>query len=333
MEIGKISNEMLDSLILGRLKRHDARILTSAGIGEDCGVIDFGENVCIVSSDPVTGASKRIGSIAVHVACNDIAASGVRPLAIVVTLLIPPDSSPADLETVIDDIVNTADAIKVSVIGGHTEVTDAVTRVVVSVTAIGIAGHGGYVSAKNAKAGDTVLMTKKAGLEGTAIIAFELEDELKSVLYGDEIDEAKAFSGMVSVIEEGVAAHAAGAHAMHDITEGGVFGAAWEIAEAAGLGIEIYKENIPVADVTLKICEHYDVDPYRLISSGSMMIVTDAPEKVRKKLEESGVECTVIGKMTGDPAKRYIKIHNKKSEKIEKLVSPEPDELYKVFNI
>ncbi|MCL2163504.1 MAG: AIR synthase family protein [Oscillospiraceae bacterium] len=306
MRVGKISNELLDKMILGKLKRHDKRIITSAGIGEDCGVVDFGENCCIISCDPVTGATKDIGKISVNIACNDIAASGVMPLAIVVTLLIPPGFSEDDLESIVNDLVETADSLQVSVIGGHTEVTDAVTRAVISITAIGISGRGEYLTTATAVEGDSVLITKAAALEGTSIIASEFEDELASAFGKGMVEAAKKLSERVSVIREGVIARQAGAHALHDITEGGVFGAVWEMAEASGLGVEIYRDEIPVLEETARICEYYGIDPYRLISSGSLLIATDMPEKVSGELAKAGIESTWIGTFTKRNSKKFI---------------------------
>ena len=329
MRIGKLSNELLESMILGKLKRHDGRIISAAGIGEDCGVVDYGENCCIISGDPVTGAARHIGSISVHVACNDIAAYGVRPLAIIVVILIPPHFQESDVEMIVNDLIKTADSIKVSVIGGHTEVTDAVTRAVISITAIGITEHGKYVTTRNAQVGDTVIMTKKAGLEGAAIIAADMEDVLKPVFGAKMLAAVMAFSDKISVIEEGVIAREMGAaHAMHDITEGGVYGAAWEMAEASGVGIEIFKENIPIMDETVMLCEHLKLDPYRLTSSGSMMIATDIPAQLEEKLHAAGIECARIGRIIGDRNSRYVIDGNGCSVALE---SPGADELYKVL--
>jgi hydrogenase expression/formation protein HypE len=137
MDIGKLPNSALRRLVIEKIKIKDKRVLSSAGVGTDCGILDFGETHCVVSSDPITGATENIGRLAIHVACNDIAACGVRPTAVLTTVLLPPEAPEAQLEQVIDDMLRAAEALNVSVIGGHTEVTDAVRRVVVSVTAIG----------------------------------------------------------------------------------------------------------------------------------------------------------------------------------------------------
>ncbi|MDR1060582.1 MAG: AIR synthase family protein [Clostridiales bacterium] len=331
MQIGKVPNHILDRIVLGKIRSRDSRVLSSSGIGEDCGVLDLGDNHCIVSSDPITGAAEDIGKIAVHVACNDIATCGVRPVALMSTVLLPPGASEAELEAVMDDIVGTADSIGVSVIGGHTEVTDAVSRIVVSLTSIGIARPGGYVTSKGARAGDTIVMTKQAGLEGTAILAAEGRGELEARFGAAFVEEAVRLKRELSVIAEGVLAGGLSAHAMHDVTEGGVYGAVWELAEASGKGARVHRDRIPVLGVTRDVCRHFGIDPYRLVSSGSMLIATDRPGEMIAALEASGVAAAAIADVLADPAERFVApgAGGAGREALEPLEPPGPDELYR----
>ena len=328
MQIGKIPNNILDKVVIGKLRKHDARVVSSSAIGEDCGVLDLGENHCIISCDPITGASKNIGKIAVHVACNDIATCGIRPTAILTTILLPPESTEADLEEVIDDITKTADSLKISIIGGHTEVTDVVNQILISITSIGISKPGEYISKKKAQVGDSLVMTKTAALEGTSIIAAEHEEELIRQFGKETVNTAKSYSDLVSVIEDGVTAGLNGAHAMHDITEGGIFGAAWEIAEASQKGVLVYQDQIPVTEETKKICSYFKVDFYRLVSSGSMLIATDNPAFLIACLEEIDVKATIVGKILENPDERYILTNGLTVP----LQPPTTDEIYILHN-
>jgi hydrogenase maturation factor len=306
MQIGKVPNHILDRIVIDKIRRRDSRVLSSAGIGEDCGVLDFGDNHCIISSDPITGATEDIGKIAVHVACNDIATCGVRPVALMSTILLPPGTQESELEAVMDDIVGTADSINVSVIGGHTEVTDAVSRIVVSLTSIGIAQPGGYITSRGAMGGDTIVMTKHAGLEGAAIVAAEGRAELEAALGTELVEEALALKRELSVIEEGAIAGELRAHAMHDVTEGGVYGAIWEMAEASRKGVRVYRDAIPVLDATKAICGHFGLDAHRLVSSGSMLIATDRPGELISALAAAGVAAAAIADVLADPAVRIV---------------------------
>ena len=328
LQIGKIPNTLLYELVIRKMTPNNGRALLPAGIGEDFGALDFGEEACVVAGDPVTGATKFTGKTAVHVACNDIATCGVKPIAILTTLLLPPGTTRAELGALADEIAQTAKALGVSVIGGHTEVTDAVTRTVISVTAIGAAKKNAYITTGGAGAGDTLIMTKGAALEGAALIAAEKEAELAARFGADFVERAKRLSDDISVVADGVAAGGAGAKAMHDATEGGVYGAAWEMAEASGRGVEIYREMIYVPDEAREICDYFGIDAYRLISSGCMLIATDSPDKMISTLQGAGIPAVAIGKFLADPAERKICCGNA----VIPLEQPGPDELYKVIN-
>ena len=57
-------------------------MVTGSGIGEDCAIVNFGEDKCVLSTDPITGSASNIGKLAVNINCNDIASAGVEPLGI-----------------------------------------------------------------------------------------------------------------------------------------------------------------------------------------------------------------------------------------------------------
>ncbi|MDV0446981.1 Carbamoyl dehydratase HypE [Methanosarcinaceae archaeon Ag5] len=329
MEIGKVPHDVLKNIVFDKLKFFDPDVMIKPGIGEDCAVLNCGEQLAVLSCDPITGASKEVGRLAVHVSCNDIAASGIRPLGLLVSILLPPGTTENDLEMLMTEIAETATAIGVSVIGGHTEVTDAVARTVINMTAIGISKKDQIIRSSGARPGDKIVVTKTVGLEGTAIIANEKEAELKKKFGLPFVEKAKSCITQISVVEEGIAAGEIGpefVHAMHDITEGGVFGAAWEMAEAANIGVTVSADQIPVAPETKTVCEHYQLNPCRLISSGSMMIATSKPELLIEKLSEKGVLATVVGEFLDKADDRFVV----KGDEKKVLEPPKSDELYKL---
>ncbi len=323
MRIGKLTNEQLKSVVLSKL-RPKRDVLLRSGVGEDCAALDFQGQACVLSTDPITGAEKNAGRLAVHVSCNDVASSGAEPEAMLVTLLIPPGKTMAEVESVIDDLTATADMLGVDIIGGHTEVTDAVNRIVLSTTVIGRTASNKLVKSGGAMPGDTLIMTGCAASEGTYIIASERSGQLAHVLTEEELKEATVLGGSLSVISEGIIAGRLGATAMHDVTEGGVFGAVHELCEASGTGCDIRKQDIPILDVTKKICAHFGLDPYRLIGSGSMLITAKDPAVIMSVLDEKGISAAIIGTIT---VKDVCVID---SGKREKLAPPEADELFRL---
>ncbi|MHB1315636.1 MAG: AIR synthase family protein [Christensenellales bacterium] len=297
MKQGKLTSSELKSL-LKKLKQNREDILLGPGIGEDCGAIRFGGQACVLSTDPVTAASADAGTIAVHISCNDVAAAGAEPVAILLSLLIPPSASKADIEKVIEQAEKAAQSLDVSIIGGHTEVTNAVNRIVVSTTAVGRCAAEKLLHAGGAQIGDSIIMTKYAALEGTAIISADYHEECAKFLSEDELAQAQSFTNEISVVKEGMLAAGLGASAMHDVTEGGVLGAVWEICEAANCGAFIHINEITVLPLTKKICAHFSIDPLRLISSGSMIICSANPDPVMSGLSGEGIHSVVIGTIT-----------------------------------
>ena len=172
-----------------------------------------------------------------------------------------------------------------------------------------------------------IVVSKWIGIEGTSIIAKEKEDELKTRFSMPFIENAKGLDVYLSVLSEAAVAVKSGVSAMHDITEGGIFGALWEMAEASGIGLDIDVKKIPIRQETVEICEFYGINPYRLISSGSMLMATTDGNKLVRELEKAGFHAVVIGKAT-EGKDRMIR---KDEEEHSFLERPKTDELYQVL--
>lgn len=324
MKEGKIPSELLKSLVFDHIRVKNDEVILRPEIGEDCAAIDFGKYACVLSTDPITGADKGAGALAVHISCNDIASSGVKPLALMITIMAPTAASEEDIGRIMKEAGDAAAALGVEIIGGHTEVTSAVNRIIISTTALGKVDKDRLIKTSGAKVGDDLVMTKWAGLEGTAIISADRESELAEKLTKEELLTAKAFIEHISVVKEGILAGASGANSMHDVTEGGIFGAAWEVVESSGTGVELEIDKIPIHPVTQKICRIYGIDPYKLISSGCMLITCPDGASLVTKLSEEGIPAAVIGKII--ESGRYIVSKNGRAE----LPPPEADELFKI---
>lgn len=329
MKEGKLSNEALSEMIISQLKHKREDILIGPGVGEDCAAIAFGDLACVLTTDPITGATENLGELAVQISCNDIASSGLEPIALLMTLLLPLDASEEEPRRIMADAKKVADRLGVAIIGGHTEFTSAVTRTVVSVTAVGKGPISALSATAGAQAGDIIAISKWAGLEGTGIICAELEEKLLGLgLSQALLEEGKAMIEHLSVLPEGKLASAYGVHSMHDVTEGGIYGAAWEMAEAAGLGLIIDQGAIPMKEVTKAMATVLEIDPYRLISSGVMMMAFAASdfEAFRLAAEKEGILVTAIGELT-HAKEKWVKSENVLNE----LAPPDKDELYRVF--
>jgi hydrogenase expression/formation protein HypE len=325
MKIGKLSHEDLQRLVFDRLPAVTGNVASGPATGLDCAAIRFGDGQVILTADPITGAAENIGRLAVHVSCNDIACCGIRPSALMLVIIAPPEAKPDEIAAIIDQAAAAANQLSVSIIGGHTEVSDAVNRFVITTTALGFTYGRQIIQASGGRPGDTLVMSKTAGIEGTAILAADQADRLSPALSGADIRKAKNLIHQISVVEEGSVGASQGVNAMHDATEGGILGACWELAEASGTGCIINRDAIPLHPLTEMICSILDLDPYRLIASGSMLIATAEPAALIAELETKGIRGTAIGTLTENQEKEL-----RFDGKTAKLQPPESDELYKI---
>ena len=325
MKEGKIPSELLRKLVFDNIRIKNDDILIRPEIGEDCAAIDFGDYACVLTTDPITGAQAGAGTLAVHISCNDIASAGVKPLAVMLTIMAPVGTKEEDISRVMKEASEAAYELDVDIIGGHTEITSAVNRMIISTTAVGKTLKSKLVTTAAAKAGDDVVMTKWAGLEGTSIIAADKKDKLTGVLNESELLEAQSLIKHISVVKEGILAAEFGVNSMHDITEGGLLGAAWEVAESSKLGIEIDIDAVPMKDVTEKICSHLGINPYRLISSGSLIITCKNGHGLVETMKAQGINAAVIGRVTESGVFTVDKDGNKKI-----IEPPDVDELFRI---
>jgi hydrogenase expression/formation protein HypE len=298
-----------------------ADLVLPPGVGVDFGVVKIGEGYLIVSSDPVTGVTDKIGWYAINVSANDVATSGNRPRFLQSIILLPRKTTISLVKSISEEMHETASGLGISIVGGHTELTPGLDRPIVVTTAFCFAKS--FVSAADAREGDSILMTKTAGIEGTAILGSSLAAS------GVKVDarlvgRAKRFIERVSVVEEADGAFQTGqVHAMHDCTEGGVLGSLYEMAVASGLGFEVSEEKIPVAEETASICAALKADPLKLISSGSLLLAVKpgGEIEVERALKARGTLVTRIGKFVS--GKRVLVAKNGREERIETAATDE----------
>ncbi len=327
MKIGKVPENILKRSIIKLIKTKREEILVGAGVGEDCAVISLdSDEVFVMSTDPITGTSHDIGALSVHVTANDIASSGAEVIGVMLSVLLPEDTEEADLKDMMMQVEDTCAKLHIQTIGGHTEITKAVNQPIITVTGVGKVKRNHIVTTSGVKPGDDIVITKWIGLEGTSIIAKEKEEKLLSKFAPSFINEAQSFEKYMSVVPEAAIAVKSGVDAMHDVTEGGIYGALWEIAEASGVGLEINLKRIPIKQETVEICEFFGLNPYALISSGSMLIAAPNGHDLVRELHKAGIEATVVGKalegndrvLLNDGERRFLE-------------PPKSDELYKIY--
>ncbi len=296
--------------------------------GFDGAVIDVGDKSLIVSMDPITGAIERIGWLSVNINANDIATFGVEPAFLFSCVLLPEKADKNIIETICAQMDRAAKDLGMAIAGGHCEVTPELANPIVIGCAMGMTEKGNYVTAGEAKSGDKLVMTKSAGIEGTAILASDREEQLKKAINAIMLQKAKDFYNQISVVKDAVAAFkTGGVHAMHDPTEGGLAGGIHEIADASNLGVKVFEEKIQIQPETIKICNFFEVDPLQLISSGALLISAkpESTEKIISRLHQEDIPASVIGEFLENPQTRNIV---RKNGKIQNLPRPSSDHLW-----
>ena len=327
MEIGKVPETVLKRAVFRQIRTKRDEVLVGAGVGEDCAALQLGpDEVFVLSTDPITGTDKNTGELAVQITANDLASAGAEPVALLLTVLLPVTADEAMIRQLMQEVENACEKLHIQVVGGHTEVTAVVNQPVISVTGIGKVKKGCLVTTGGARVGDDVVATKWIGIEGTSIIAREKEEELRERFAAPFVEEAKNFDQLLSVVPDAAAAVRSGVTAMHDVTEGGIYGALWELAEASGVGLEIDLKAIPVRQETIEICEHFRLNPYQLISSGCMLMTAPDGRKLVRDLEKEGVRASLIGRCVEGKAKKILN-----GEDTAYLERPKTDELYKIY--
>lgn len=325
--MGKVSENILKRAVFKQLHHRREEVLIRGGIGEDCAAIELGEGeVAVLSTDPITGTAKEIGTLAVHITANDIASSGAEVVGILTSIILPERTREIALRRMMQEIEGVCSQLGIEVMGGHTEVSNAVNQPLVTVTGVGKIKKENLLRTKGLEPGDELVMTKWAGLEGTAILANERFEELTEKYTEDFISNAKDFMKYISVVPEARIATKLGVCAMHDITEGGVYGAIWEMAAASNLGVEVDLHKIPIRQETVEICEYFDLNPYQLISSGCMLIGTKKGNLLVDELQKAGIPAAVIGRTVEGNDRVVLS-----GGECRFLEPPKPDELYKVL--
>jgi len=299
--IGKVTPDDLAAHVFTHTGAESDAVVQGPAYGEDAAAIDLGGQLLVVSSDPISLAIDRVGTLGINVSCNDVAASGGDPRWLTATIHLPGDADANAIERITGQLDEAAREIGVAIVGGHSEYDPGRSRPLLGLTCLGTADR--FVATGGAKPGDHVLLTKGAAIEGTAILATDFRERLSAVPDA-VLDRAEDFYSDISVIDDALAVREY-ATAMHDPTEGGLIDGLLELAVASDVEVSIDREAIPIREETETICEAAGVDPLRIFGSGALVAaVPEASlEAALDALDEAGVAAADIGEVreTNEP--------------------------------
>ncbi|MBE0477810.1 AIR synthase family protein [Candidatus Aerophobetes bacterium] len=311
----------------------DNSVIVGPEIGEDAAIVDMDGRFLVVKTDPITFTSNNLGWYVVNINANDIACMGGVPRWFLVTVLLPPEQEEEFLHQFFNQLSHACRELGISLIGGHSEVTPAVSRPVAIGCMVGKISHEKIINNSRAKSGDVILLTKGIAIEGTHVIYQEKREELEKEIAPDILKRMGDFlkNPGISVVKEATLASAsADVHCMHDPTEGGLSAGLWEIAAASGVGIRIKEENIPIFEETKLVCEKFNLNPLNFLASGALIIVTtpEDAEKLMSIYKDLNIRCAKIGEVL--PKEKAISII-KKGGDVSYIFSPPKDELNKLL--
>lgn len=334
MYIGKVPENILKLSILNQLHSKNEAVIK--GAGGDCALFSlYGNSVLAACAQEAAVAVKAdigkcdayrrtMAQLAVKCA-NNLAVSGAVPVAAMITLFLPEDTDNSYIRTLMSEADEACCGLGMQIAGGQTRVVKGIREPMAVINAYGSIPEGrGSVSDK-AAAGQDIVLSKWAGLEGTAAIAALKAEEIGRHYPAYLIGQAMSFEEYLSVAPEADIALKNGACAMHDASEGGILAALWEITENAGIGIDIDLKKIPLRQETVEICECVGVNPYELLSGGCLIMTVEDSEKLVRALEAENIPAAVIGKTTSDKV-RIIR----NDDEIRYMDRPKQDEIYKI---
>ncbi len=307
MKLGKVSETCLERSVLRQLKTKREEVLNGAGVGEDCAVFSFpgGESTAVCVQEAAVGAREEgppepVMTLAqlIQKGANNLAACGAEPVGVLLTLLLPETSEEAQIKALMAEAEEKCSELSIEIAGGQTRITAAVQMPVATVTCVGRLWDGAPHTVRAAAPGQDVVVSGWIGMQGTALLARRHRDELLARYPAYLVDEAVSLERMLSIVPEAATAVKSGVCAMHDVSEGGIFGALWELAEGAGVGLTIDMRKLPLRQETVEVCEFCNVNPYRLLSGGCLLMTAEDGPGLAAALKAEGIKAVVVGRVT-----------------------------------
>ncbi|MBN1682788.1 AIR synthase family protein [Candidatus Bathyarchaeota archaeon] len=327
---GKVSPEVLKKCVFPYLGTLSNRIIKGPGIGEDAPIIDFGEKALVVKANPITGAEKNIGTLVVHITANDVAVRGAKPKWFLNTIFLQEGATEDQLTEITSQMHDACKEIGVQIIGGHTECTPTLKKTIISGFMIGEALKENLIINSKIEVDDKIIMTKTAGIEGTSILSTELYKQLIKKIDRNKIIISQNLIKKISIVPDALTAiDAGGVNYLHTPTEGGLLNGIYEMSEALKIGVLINEEKIKFHPLTIEICDFLKIDPLKLMSSGTLLIVADKhkADKIIEELSNKKIGASIIGEVKSLKEGRLLK-KNSETLKIEAI---KQDEVYRIL--
>lgn len=301
MWTGTVSETVLKRSVLKKIKYKSRALIQGPDVGVRCSRLSV-ENPqqMVFAAVTVSGCPEIVPMKAFYRMVNDISASGGRLTGMLITLFFSESDGESGLKQMMDELAELAHTYEVDILGGHTEMVSNAEEPVLSLTGVGAADTGVDVSDGKLMPGQDIVMTKWAGATGAAaLVRWDRSQGQKSALSARFseyfLDQAAGCFQYMSSEREAQAARKAGATALYNVGENGLFGALWEMAARSGVGLCVDLKRIPICQETVEVCEFFDCNPYMIPSDGVLLVGTKEGEQFVEALARDGIPAAVIG--------------------------------------
>lgn len=322
MKKGKVSQAVLGRSVIKLIENRNSKVISGAVYGRDCAVIDGGDNYVLTSTEAALSGNMLSFYYAVIKAAHNIAAAGGTPVSASLALILNEDITEPRLKEVTRTVLAACKECGIELSGGHTEVTSSSRENLATVTVTGLCKKADYHYPRQAKPDMDIVLVGNIAMEETAYLLEQNEEQLAKKLPKAYIERAKQFTPGVCPKDhyhvEGTGAYLGdvvsfaydrGAVMMHDLSEGGIFGALWELTAGTGLGLVADVRKISIRQETVEFCEITEINPYEAPSCSAMLIITEDGEKLVEKINSvfgDRLPSSWIGKLTASKDKKLI---------------------------
>jgi hydrogenase maturation factor len=308
--IGKFSPKIFNELILPRLGVKDDSVLAGPGPGADAGMVEIGGQAVAITAGPVFIVPEcgweRAAWFAFHLLASDAVTSGLTPRYLAIDLNLPVDITDEQLKMVWNTMHRESQKLGIAIVAEHTaRYENCRYPMVGGATMVSVGPLEKYVGPGFIQPGDKLIITKGPAIEATGIFATTFYSYIEQVLGKESARKTSEIFYKMSVVTEALAAVSAGVRddgvsAMHDATEGGIWGGVFDMAEAAGLGVRVDQDRIVIEPGVLDVCRLYGIDPYTSISEGTLLIACrpDRAEEVVRLIKGQGIKASIAGEFT-----------------------------------
>jgi len=309
MESGKINNEDFENIILSNVGKQRSEVHCGPAFGVDVSVVRLPGGLGLaMTSDPLSLIPslglQESAWLSVHLMANDMATTGFAPMYAQMVLNLPTYLTKVDFETYWSFVHQYCEAIGVGITGGHTgKIEGQNSTIAGGGTMLLTAPINEILLSRQAREDDLIIVTKQCAISSTAILSMSFPNTVINKLGSETYHNACHLFTQTSSLTEALIAKGAGnnkVNAMHDVTEGGVLGAVYEMAIASGNGLEIQNETLPIDHTVDAVCRLFELDPRFCIGAGSMVMAVNQldAKKLIDELAFHQIQATVIGRFT-----------------------------------